>query len=144
MNLEEPQKEHSPLESYLPQNSTIHYSVPQGYFDGLNESIISKIEILEAQSSDSASSLRGEDVNIVTAPSLYQRVKPTLFLAASFVSIFFSFKVLLFVKDYYIALNTKSSTNTKDELYLNYYEDYAVRVIYNEEEHLWDEVQYNM
>lgn len=140
MNLNELQKDQSSLDSYTRHDSMGHYSVPPAYFECLSSSIMEQVD----RAATSQDHKVVEAVALRKAPSLFVKLKPILFLAASFLTIFFSFKVMLFVRDYYIDLEAKAVTiSPNDELYLKYYEDYAMRVIYNEEEHLLDEVQYN-
>lgn len=114
-----------------------HYSVPEGYFDRLNADIMERIRLERAMP-------QAEQIGEVKEPtSLWLKLKPSLYLAASFVGLFVAVKATMAVKDHYLGESeAKVQVSRDNENYLKYYEDYASRLVHNEKEHMLDEAQY--
>lgn len=104
-------------ELHLPNKeiSQSHYSVPKGYFESLEGNIMQAIDREISQS-------------IHTPPaSLWTKIKPSLYLAATFVSVYLSFKLLAPSTNQDLAGTTAkvAQVETSDEDYKIYYESYA-------------------
>lgn len=114
-----------------------HYSTPTGYLEGLHQQIMACVESRPERAPESPIST-----------SLWAKMKPSLYLAASFVGLLLSFQAFLYLQE---AIQDKADAPIAQEeskeaeptdVYANYYEDYMARVVVNDVEHTIDETQY--
>lgn len=109
-------------EAQLPkaEQSQAHYSVPEDYFEDLERNIMARIDAVQGDA---------EAAPPTPPVGLWTKVKPSLYLAATFVSIYLGFKL--------IAPETSSpeqprpvasAYDVSDEEYIQYYESYALEV----------------
>lgn len=113
------------------EGKSAHFATPERYFEGLNDRIMAGIDALPE-----AEILGTQPVQI----SWWTKAKPSLYLAASFVGLFFAFKGVMMYQDYRAA--EVAQTEQQEDAYTRYYEDYANRLVDNEVEHELDLVQY--
>lgn len=114
-----------------------HYSTPTGYIEGLHQQIMAKVESRSPKESEPS-----------TPTSLWTKLKPSLYLAASFVGLLLSFQAFLYIQetiqnkdDASIAQDNSREVESTDG-YANYYEDYMARVVANDIEHTIEDTQY--
>lgn len=103
--------------------SQSHYSVPEGYFDMLEDKIMLAID-------------QEIEHELPTPPvSLWTKLKPSLYLVATFVSVYFSFKLLVpsDTRGTIPAPNNIAQLEASDDDYNVYYESYASEVTLQEE-----------
>lgn len=113
------------------QGKSAHFTMPEGYFESLNDRIMAGIDALPSTE------------ELEARPQKYSwwtKAKPSLYLAASFVGLFFAFKGVMMYQDYRAA--EVAQTEQQEDAYTRYYEDYAHRLVDNEVEHELDLVQY--
>lgn len=110
-----------------------HYSVPDGYFDGLTARIMANIP-------------EEDPVEKPQSISWWKKVKPSLYLAASFVGLLLCFKGMAYVTEPTQlgrqAQATREVVPDADAEYISYYEDYATRLVGNEDKRQLDAAQY--
>lgn len=93
-----------------------HYRVPEGYMEGLSESIMARIAERAVRP-------------VAEAPvSWWTKAKPSLYLAASFVGIFLAFKGVMLLQPKASETEIIAEMDTNDDAYLRYYEDYIGRL----------------
>lgn len=97
-------------------DKTQHYRVPEGYMEGLSESIMARIA--------------EQTVRPVAEPpvSWWVKAKPSLYLAASFVGIFLAFKGVMLLQPQPAETEIIADVDDSDDAYLLYYEDYMGRL----------------
>lgn len=93
------------------RDKSAHYTTPEGYMQGLSRDILSQIERVESHQIMSPERV-----------SLWLKLKPSLYLAASFVGLFLGFKV-------FFAWQGEIREEALEESYLSYYEDYAAQLL---------------
>ena len=101
-----------------PEESRQHYSVPEGYFDALEERILARLPETPQ-----------EDTPEQTRPSLWIRVRPIVYLAAVFVSMNLIFRA--FYNPAHKGGTQQVATTTtevQDEDYTTYYAEYGGQV----------------
>ena len=100
-----------------PAESRGHYSVPEGYFDSLEERIMAKIP-----------EETPEEVAEVPRISLWTRLRPIAYLAAMFVAMNLIFRAFApkTAEDKSVA-TAQTEVSSEDE-YANYYADYGERM----------------
>lgn len=115
----------SEQELHLPNKeiSNSHYSVPEGYFDALEQDIMQRIDNEIAQEEQRP------------ALSLWTKLKPSLYLAATFASVYLSFRLLVPKpsQEQIPSHNSIAQIDTPDEDYQTYYESYANELSLQEE-----------
>ncbi|WP_314055731.1 hypothetical protein [Porphyromonas catoniae] len=101
-----------------PEESRQHYSVPEGYFDALEERILARLPEIPQ-----------EDTPEQTRPSLWIRVRPIVYLAAVFVSMNLIFRAF-FSPAHKEGTQRVATTTTEvqDEDYTTYYAEYGGQV----------------
>lgn len=106
-----------------------HFTLPKGYEERLSSLIMNRLPE------------EHPPFSISPRVSLWTKLKPSLYLAASFVGIFIAFKGIQYMKP---EANTTSQAQEEiaDEDYLRYYEDYATHLVGEETLRELDEVQY--
>lgn len=93
-----------------------HYRVPEGYMEGLSEHIMACIATEAA-------------CPVATPPvSWWTKLKPSLYLAASFVGIFLAFKGVMLLQPQTGEAEIIAESEMGDDAYFRYYEDYAGRI----------------
>lgn len=103
------------------------YSCPEGYLDSLADDILSRIN----QESDAT-------LDVAPQSSWWLRLRPSLYLAASFVTILLALQGIKMIQDTETHTTAQQGQDYKEEEYTKYYEDYASRLVGNEEEHNLD------
>lgn len=104
------------------------FSCPEGYLDGLVDDIMSRIPCEK------------EDVELRANPSWWVRLKPSLYLAASFLTLILGFQGLRLLSDSNEQVAVQHTKTLREEEYARYYEDYATRLVGNEAERNLDKV----
>ena len=101
-----------------PAESCGHYSVPEGYFDSLEERIMAKIPEETPE----------EEVAEAPRVSLWMRLRPIAYMAAMFVAMNLIFRAFApkTAEDKSVA-TAQTEVSSEDE-YANYYADYGERM----------------
>lgn len=107
------------------QDSQKHYSVPEGYFDTLSERIMQAIP--------------GEECRTLPQPTLWMRLKPIAYLAASFAGIYLGYQAMIALapKGSFASASTEqvqASVEISDEEYAEYYMEYGQLVAAQDDE----------
>ena len=102
------------------------YICPDGYLESLADTIIDRIPS------------EREDADRRLSPQLLEYLKPSLYLAASFLIMILSIKGLSLMKNKGQDARVEQKIESQEDDYANYYEDYATRLVGNEAEHNLD------
>lgn len=93
-----------------------HFGCPEGYPEGLTEAILASVKEHSR-----------EQEQAIQPTTWWTKLKPSLYLAASFVGLFLAFKGLNALKDTLYAPSVDVAIQS-DETYESYYEDYSARL----------------
>ena len=102
------------------------YTCPDGYLESLADTIIDRIPSEQ------------NNADVRPSPQLWVYLKPSLYLAASFLIMILSIKGLSLMQDKGQDARVGQKIESQEDDYANYYEDYATRLVGNEAEHNLD------
>lgn len=119
------------------QESQKHYGVPEGYFDTLSERIMQAIP-------------EEESAPELPQPTLWMRLKPIAYLAASFVGIYLGYQAMVHLAPEGSLAPTASRTEQvdspaeiNDDEYADYYMEYGQLVATQDEEYTLSDWGFN-
>lgn len=118
------------------QESQKHYSVPEGYFDSLSERIMQALPAEEAPAPPQS--------------TLWMRLRPIAYLAASFVGIYLGYQAMVYLAPAGSFSPTASraeqvshQAEINDEEYVDYYMEYGQLVANQDDEYALSNLRFN-
>lgn len=114
----------TPVDFHRGEDKMKHYALPEGYLQNMQVQIMSNLNREHLHTS-------------VKPTSWWLKLKPSLYLAASFIGLWIGFKGLMHFQN---SLHTQQDKMVDiEDSYLRYYEDYAEMLLTEEAQWAWGE-----